>query len=573
MVRLRASFEDLIARHLDEAVAQGTIPPLDTAVASRVWFGALNEVLTSWVLTEQPASLEAAYPTVRALLLRGIGAQVMDSAPNVPATSSSGSDLATGAPTAARNLPWSPGLALAGLETGLRAAQQRSRQAGRPVLASLVVPGPDLDPLDFFAQGAGPGGERVFWTRARTGFTLAGVGATWSVEASGPERFSQVRQAWCDLRQDAWVEAPPDTIGVGPILVAGFAFDPAARSTTLWRGFPDGRALLPRQLLTVVDGAPWLTLNVLVEPEANLDQLQRSLATEAEALCSPGPIDRAAGRYNPEIVDVLPAEVWQAAVGAATDQMRTRTGLEKVVLAREVRARGDRPFEPSAVLRHLRSEYPSCFVFGFGQGDGCFVGATPERLVRLRDKLVSTMCLASTIRRGETAEQDRLLGEALLNDPKEREEHDVVVRALRSGLAELCEEVAPIGTPVLLKVRNVQHLLTTIVGRVAEGRDLLDLVERLHPTPAVGGAPRERALALIHSIEQLDRGWYAGPIGWLDARGEGEFSVALRSALLRGAEASLFAGCGIVADSDPAAEYEESRWKLRPVLAALGGEA
>jgi isochorismate synthase len=183
------------------------------------------------------------------------------------------------------------------------------------------------------------------------------------------------------------------------------------------------------------------------------------------------------------------------------------------------------------------------------------------------------MCLASTIRRGETAEQDRLLGEALLNNPKERAEHDVVVRALRSGLAELCEEVAPIGTPVLLKVRNVQHLLTTIVGRVTEGRDLLDLVERLHPTPAVGGAPRERALALIRSIEQLDRGWYAGPIGWLDARGEGEFSVALRSALLRGAEASLFAGCGIVADSDPAAEYEESRWKLRPVLAALGDEA
>jgi isochorismate synthase len=221
----------------------------------------------------------------------------------------------------------------------------------------------------------------------------------------------------------------------------------------------------------------------------------------------------------------------------------------------------------------LRTEYPSCFVFGFARGERCFLGATPERLVRLRDKLVSTMCLASTIRRGETPEQDRLLGEALLSDPKERQEHEVVVRALRSGLSELCEEVAPIGSPILLKVRNVQHLLTTIVGRVAEGRDLLDLVERLHPTPAVGGAPRPRARALIRAIERLDRGWYAGPIGWLDAQGEGEFSVALRSALLHGAEASLFAGCGIVTDSDPAAEYEESRWKLRPVLAALGGEA
>jgi isochorismate synthase EntC len=147
-----------------------------------------------------------------------------------------------------------------------------------------------------------------------------------------------------------------------------------------------------------------------------------------------------------------------------------------------------------------------------------------------------------------------------------------LVRAICDALADVCGEQLSAGALSLMKLRNVQHLFTPIVGRVAGGRGILDLVARLHPTPAMGGVPREPALEMIRRFEGMDRGWYAAPVGWIDARGEGEFAVAIRSALLRGAQATLFAGCGIVAGSDPEREYAESCLKLRPVLAALGND-
>ncbi len=180
------------------------------------------------------------------------------------------------------------------------------------------------------------------------------------------------------------------------------------------------------------------------------------------------------------------------------------------------------------------------------------------------------MALAGSIRRGVTDQEDHALGQQLLASAKDSGEHAVVVRVLAEGLRAVCADVQTPPAPQLLRLHNVQHLHTPITARVRTGRSVLDLVERLHPTPAVGGYPREAALRLIRDREGLDRGWYAGPLGWVDARGEGEFAVALRSALLRGSEATLFAGCGIVADSQPESEYAESALKMRPLLAALG---
>jgi isochorismate synthase len=223
------------------------------------------------------------------------------------------------------------------------------------------------------------------------------------------------------------------------------------------------------------------------------------------------------------------------------------------------------------VLERLRADYPGCFVFGVGRGQRCFLGASPERLVRLREGTVWATCLAGSIARGTTTEEDEHLGTALLASAKDRAEHAIVVRALCDALVGAGVELAPVGPPGLMKVRNVQHLCTPVAGRVGAGRTILELVERLHPTPAVGGFPREAALRLIREREGMDRGWYAGPVGWMDASGDGEFTVAIRSALLRGPEASLFAGCGIVAGSDPEREYAESCLKLRPILSALDG--
>ncbi|MBV9356505.1 MAG: isochorismate synthase, partial [Chloroflexi bacterium] len=322
--------------------------------------------------------------------------------------------------------------------------------------------------------------------------------------------------------------------------------------------------------LTRADGASWLTVNSVAAPDAPV--LDAAGAGRAAALLldasAAAPMPHAAAA--PKVEEALSAAEWKAIVAALTREMRGGR-VEKVVLARECQLTAERPFDLVGALDRLRNRFPSCFVFAIGRGRQCFMGATPERLVRLRDGMVSTMCLAGSIARGTTEDEDRRLGEALLNSEKDRAEHAVVVRTLRGMLGELCDDLAPVDTPVLLKVSNIQHLLTTMVGRVAGDRTILDLVERLHPTPASGGAPRETALRLIRERERMDRGWYAGPVGWLDTRGEGEFAVALRSALVRQEQAFLFAGCGIVAHSDPEREFEESCWKLRPMLAALGG--
>lgn len=179
------------------------------------------------------------------------------------------------------------------------------------------------------------------------------------------------------------------------------------------------------------------------------------------------------------------------------------------------------------------------------------------------------MALAGSMGRGASPEEDERLADELLGSAKDRTEHAIVASAIREMLAGVCSEIDVAAAPTLMTLPNVRHLATPISGRVFPGRTILDLVEQLHPTPGVGGYPRDAALALIRSEERLDRGWYAGPVGWMDARGDGEFAVGIRSALLSGLEATLFTGCGIVAASDPDREYDESRWKLRPVLHAL----
>src|SRR5262249_44613983 len=187
-------------------------------------------------------------------------------------------------------------------------------------------------------------------------------------------------------------------------------------------------------------------------------------------------------------------------------------------------------------------------------------------------RTVRTDCLAGSTRRGANHDEDRALGEALLADRKERHEHALVVRALHDALVPFCPHLSAPETPTLLCMPNVQHLYTPLEGVIQRECNILTLVEKFHPPPACGGFPQEAALSLLRRYEPFDRRWYAGPIGWIDSRGGGEFVVAIRSALLQGCEAVLSAGCGIVAGSDPEREYEESCLKLRPMLWAMNGK-
>ena len=219
----------------------------------------------------------------------------------------------------------------------------------------------------------------------------------------------------------------------------------------------------------------------------------------------------------------------------------------------------------------MLNEQNDSYVFAFESNGDCFIGATPERLMKKENDQVYSACLAGSIARGKNDIEDELLGKTLLTDDKNLMEHQFVVDMIKVAMEDSCSEVNIPKQPYLLKLKNIQHLYTPVNGKVKQHTSLLSLVEKLHPTPALGGLPKNLAIEKIREVEDLDRGLYGGPIGWVDYQGNGEFAVAIRSGLIQGDEVSIFAGCGVVEDSIAEMEYQETNIKFTPMLSALGG--
>jgi isochorismate synthase len=451
----------------------------------------------------------------------------------------------------------------------------RSRAAIEgPVLVSLTEPVGATTPIETYARGAALAGDRVYWEQPADGVALAGIGTAAELRGEGTQRFADVGRSWRALMSSALRERGDvaETWGAGPLLLGGFSFEPRPAGTPLWREYPAARLTVPRFLLASTTEGRWLTTSVLVGADDDPADSTDALLRERAHLLAAGRPRRAPGDVPLVVTELRDPADWKEGVAAAAAAVRAGA-LEKVVLARAVRVQADAPLDVPTALRRLRDRYPACYVFAVAHGDATFLGATPERLVRLDGHEVRATSLAGSIRRGASAEDDARLARTLLASAKDRVEHELVVRGLRETLAPLCEEIAAPAEPSLLSMPNVHHLATAVVARLRDGYTLLDLLARVHPTPAVAGLPRDTALSLIAELEEMDRGWYAAPVGWVAPDGSGEFAVALRSALVERNEATLFAGCGIVGDSDAEEEYAESWLKLRPMLAALGGAA
>ncbi len=471
----------------------------------------------------------------------------------------------------------------------LAAAGDRARARARRVLVSLSLPAPDLDPLAVLESvvhaarsdaslAARVADGRMYWTRPCDAFALAGLGTVATFGTAGPGRFASVDREWDALLEGALLDDATDGgTAVGPVLMGGFAFEPHGPRNSEWSGFPAAHLILPRLLLARTGAACSVTLSAILGadgvPDIEPDELARLYHAALSASGAPAPrrpepaapvdpLDAGLAFSSP-----VDAPAWEALVEAGVSAIRAGS-LQKVVLAREVRAEAPRDVDVFALLRHLRAAHRDCFVFGYWRGERAFVGASPERLVRLDGREVRASSLAGSTKRGSTAGEDAALAAALLASAKDQGEHAAVRQALGDGLAELCDDVVAEEEPSLLTLRHVHHLHTAVRATLRPGHSLLELLARLHPTPAVGGTPREAALRFIRDRERLDRGWYAAPIGWV-GRQNGEFAVGLRSAVIAGRVATLFAGCGIVADSVPELEYAESLLKLRPMQAAL----
>ena len=467
------------------------------------------------------------------------------------------------------------------LTSTLHEAFTRASHQQRTALASFTQPIAWRDPIQTFSGVSQAGlGECFFWEQPAAQNILVGVGAATTIETNGSACFTASASAWRTLMDNAVIAYAPATIpipGSGPLLFGGFAFDPLSPRTQLWANFPGGLLILPLFLLSYSANHVTLTINRVIQASDNIQQIAQEIEADLRQLQSAIELAPLIPQENPSrhlsIIETQPASTWMDMVSNIVDRIQLGA-FEKVVLARDIQVTLDDPtavFDISITLQRLRASYPTAYVFAIQRGDRFFVGATPERLVQAQDGQIHTMALAGSAQRGATPAEDQQFGAELLQSEKNDNEHAIVVTMVREALKNHCVNVYVAAAPQLLKLKNVQHLQTPIAGELIPGRCILDVMADLHPTPAVGGFPRQAALAAILNTEKLDRGWYAGPLGWIGASGHGEFAVALRSGLIDGGKATLFAGCGIVSNSDPQVEFAESCLKFQVMLRGLSG--
>jgi menaquinone-specific isochorismate synthase len=418
-------------------------------------------------------------------------------------------------------------------------------EAGSRLVARTVALPDGADPggngadVDLLAVGGSV--DALLWYRES--FALAGRGVALRLVLSGglhdpggPEAVLRTLQA---VATDDEVGRP----GCGPVVLAALPFDRHAPATLTIPAVTVGRDVTGRRWLTTV-GPPGASF----EPLTALGALPEYVPPDSFSLVSP-----------------RPHTDWAALVAATVAEVRAGR-FDKVVLAREIEVVANRDFLPADILRRLHALYPSCMVFS----TGTFLGASPELLISRSGRRVRSHPLAGTVARSGDPTADAALTGLLLASAKEREEHRLVVDEVAAGLRPVCRSLDVPEVPSIVALRNVSHLGTLIEGEL-EGDEVtaLDLVARLHPTPAVAGTPTDAAVAYLTATEGFDRRCYAGPVGWMDSRGDGEWAVAVRSAEVRGNTARLFAGVGVVSDSDPASELAETQLKLQALLAAV----
>ena len=390
----------------------------------------------------------------------------------------------------------------------------------------------------------------AYW-ESPSGDRLAGVGAAATIREPGFDQIvRKADQHFTTLEYTGPPEARPRMIG-------GRSFTENTRGPP-WATFPSGYFFLPRHLVVAQDDSTYHTVTAAPgEVDDAIDEVEGRIPTEE--------------REPLTITDTEPypsRAAWNTSVTKVGDRIATGR-IKKAVLAHSLAVSLNRPPRAEEAVERLRRLNPGCFINLIRpRSQAMFLAATPERLVSREGTAISTAALAGSMRRGESDEDDDRLSNALQSDGKESHEHALVVDSIEADLQSLGAVVA-IKDRCVKRLRSVQHLYTPIEATHDDPPHVLEAVDALHPTPAVGGLPRDDALALIEEIETFDRGWYASPYGWFDENGDGSFTVGIRSGLIDGEQGHVFAGAGIVDGSEPADEWEEVQWKYRPMLDAL----
>jgi menaquinone-specific isochorismate synthase len=421
----------------------------------------------------------------------------------------------------------------------------------RPLVARTVALANPPDLLDV------AGDDGLLWRDEHGGMAAHGVALRLEMPGglANPVAVRGVGEALRAIAVEDEVGLP----GCGPVAIGALPFDPEAF----------GSLVVPERIVGRRGEQAWLTT---IGPDGAdpVDAIEWLGQAGSLARAPAPPLSHLIGALEPpdefSLTPSLPHADWKAIIAAAVKRIAARD-FDKVVLARRIDIAANRPFVISDVLARLVALYPSCMVYSI---DG-FIGASPELLISRYGDRVTSHPLAGTVARSGDAHSDEALVTGLMASPKARREHQVVVDVLRAALAPVCVELDVPDRPSVLGLRNVSHLASEITARLdrATLETALELVARIHPTPAVGGAPTPAALQYLQAVEGFDRGRYAGPVGWVDAEGDGAWAIGIRCAEIDGPRARLFAGNGVVAESDPADELAETQLKLQALLAAL----
>ncbi|CAB4915478.1 unannotated protein [freshwater metagenome] len=383
-----------------------------------------------------------------------------------------------------------------------------------------------------------PDANPVSWIRGGEGLVGWGCFATTTVR--GPHRFADARTWWSKQLEGFAITNSVHGNGTGPILFASFSFSSDDESVLVIPSVIVGKKG-DKSWITWIGSTPQPELN-LIAPETAENSIAWDVGSDTDS-------------------------AWKSRVSVAVERIQSGA-LDKVVLARDFTGRSVTTIEPRSILKKLAKEYPSTWSFAV---DG-LIGATPELLLRLSRKMVTSRVLAGTISKTGDDERDLALAASLARSSKDLEEHEYAVRSVADALEPFCTSTNVPESPYVLHLANVMHLATDVTGALAEKLSHVDaftILEQLHPSAAVCGTPREQAAKLIAEIESISRGRYAGPVGWIDAAGDGELGIALRCGQIDADSIRIFAGCGIVAGSDPAKELAESQAKLVPMRSAL----
>ncbi|MCC5835596.1 MAG: isochorismate synthase [Opitutales bacterium] len=461
------------------------------------------------------------------------------------------------------------------LRTFLEACRDEAEDDGHYKIVSISLATGYLDALAVLDSIYEPNAWHFYGEWAGRGEAIAGAEAVVMGEWSGPDRFVRMRDCADTILEHTIAVGDLDASFSGPHFFAGFSFADTVEADA---AFPAAVLFLPQWQVSVRDNAFTAVANCRVDADADLDALTDRIWSardkfnrfkyEDSASAAPDKLEIVSQSDN----ILAQGRGFQEAVALALEEINQ--GLyEKIVLARSRDLTFSGPCRPLSTLHGLRSRFANCYAFSFQNETGdSFIGATPERLVRVEQGKLVTEAIAGSTPRGSDPAEDAALAKGLLESEKDQREHRHVVDSILNRLQALGLQPEAASSPRLLNLANVRHLWTPVSAALPESAHILDYVAELHPTPAVGGTPREQAVTRILEIEGQSRSLYAGLIGWFNHRGEGEFAVAIRSAWVRSNQARLYAGAGIVQGSDPEKEYSETQVKMNALLLAMGGE-